>query len=118
MILVKAKMLRCSVEDKVFEGKTSRNYVFHCQRTDLDGSTIPVVLTTKNLESSKILEDLLKDKSFHLVPISNARVNTFSLNGNLTYNLDDSIVLHPDFRKLDSLMVSPSSLPSSSIKSA
>lgn len=108
MILVKAKMLRCSVEDKIYDGKTTRNYVFHCQKTDLDGSTIPVVLTTKNLDSSKILEDLLKDKSFHLVPISNARVNTFSLNGNLTYNLDDSIVLHPEFLSLDRLMVSQS----------
>lgn len=105
MILVKAKMNRTQVLDKSFEGKETRNYLFYCQKTDLDGSLIPVVITTKQLEVSKLLESHLSDGDFHLIPISNARVNAYSMNGQATYTLDDSLVSHPDFTNLDTSLM-------------
>jgi len=105
MILVKAKLLRTQVVDKDFEGKSTRNYVFHCHKTDLDGSTVPVALSTKNIDASKLLEVHLSDKEFHLVPISNARVNAFSMNGAISYTLDEALILHPEFSALDQVMM-------------
>jgi hypothetical protein len=105
MILVKAKLNRTQVLDKVFEGNSTRNYLFLCQKTDLDGSLIPVTIATKNLDVSKLLETHLQDGDFHLIPISNARVNAFSMNGQASYTLDDTLVTHPDFKNLDTSLM-------------
>lgn len=105
MILIKAKILRTSVQDKVYEGNTTRHYLFHCQKTDLDNSMIPVVLSTKDLDASKLLESHLSDDQFHLIPIENARVNQFSMNGAVSYIIDSNLVLHPKFHDLDSLIL-------------
>lgn len=105
MIIVKAKLNRTQIRDSEFEGKKSRAYLFHCQKTDLDGSLIPVVISTKQLEVSKLLESHLSDGDFHLIPISNARVNAFSMNGQASYTLDDSLVTHPDFINLDTSLM-------------
>lgn len=102
MILLKAKMLRTQIDDRVFEGNTTRHFLFHCHKTDLDGSTIPTIISTKSLEASKLLESHLADSKFHIIPISNARVNAYSMNGSATYTLDHDLVLHPKFKTLDS----------------
>lgn len=106
MILVKAKLLRTRTVDKEFEGKKSRHYVFECQKTDLDSSIVPALFSTKSLEASKVLETYLSDKEFHLIPINNARVNAFSMNGTTSFVLDENLILHPDFSNLDDVMVS------------
>lgn len=101
MILVKAKLLRTQIDDRTFEGNTTRHFLFHCHKTDLDGSTVPTIISTKSLEASKLLETHLSDSEFHLIPISNARVNAYSMNGSASYTLDHDLVLHPEFKSLD-----------------
>lgn len=101
MILVKAKLLRTQIDDRNFEGNTTRHFLFHCHKTDLDGSTVPTVISTKNLEASTFLEKHLSDFEYHLIPISNARVNSYSMNGSASYTLDHDLVLHPLFKTLD-----------------
>ena len=105
MILLKAKLLRSQVDDRTYEGTTTRHFIFHCHKTDLDGSTVPTVISTKNLEASKLLEDHLSDGDFHLIPISNARVNAYSMNGSASYTLDHDLVLHPAFKSLDASVI-------------
>jgi hypothetical protein len=104
MILVKAKLLRCRTDDRTFEDKTTRHYIFECQKTDLDGSIVPAIFSTKNLDVSKVLEAHLSDKQFHLIPINNGRVNAYSMNGTTSFVLDDSLILHPEFASLDDVM--------------
>lgn len=105
MILIKAKLLRTQIEDKTFDGKTTRHYYLHCQKTDLDGSLMPVLVSTKSLDASKLLEAHLSDSEFHLIPVSNVRVNAYSLNAQVTCTLDDLIVMHPHFKNLDTSLM-------------
>jgi hypothetical protein len=104
MIVVKAKLLRSQVVDGTYDGKPTRKYVFHCHETDLDGSTIPRSFSTGSLDASKVLEKHLEDKDFHLIPISNARVNSFSMKGEASYTLDSEIILHPEFSSIDHIL--------------
>lgn len=104
MILVKAKLLRSQVLDGTYDGKPTRKFVFHCHETDLDGSTIPRSFSTGNQDVSKILESFLSDREYHLIPISNARVNSYSMKGDASYTLDSDLILHPDFLSIDSIL--------------
>jgi len=104
MILVKARLLRSRVEDKVFDGTSTRHYVFDCQKTDLDKSIIPCTFSTKNIDSSKILESILIDKEFHFIPMIMGRNSQYSLTGSVAFTLDDALILHPDFGALEELV--------------
>lgn len=104
MILVKARLLRSQVVDGSYDGKPTRKFVFHCHQTDLDGSTIPRSFSTGSLDASKVLEIHLSDEQFHLIPISNARVNSFSMKGEASYTLDSEIILHPNFSSIDHIL--------------
>lgn len=99
MKLVKAKLLRAQIQKGSYNGTEYTNYVFVCQETDLDHSLIPVTIKTSDLDASRILEKMLSDGDFHLIPIQDIRVN--QRDGHNTFNLDVRTVMHPDFLNVD-----------------
>ena len=99
MKLVKAKFLRSQTVKGSYNGNDYTNYVFHCQETDLDHSLIPVTIKTSDFDAAQVLEKLLSDFEFHLIPIQDIRVN--QRDGHNTFNLDTRTVMHPNFNQLD-----------------
>lgn len=96
MKFVHAKFVKVERVQNTYDGKISTKYVFTCQETDLDGSLIPIKVTTSIEDSAKVLEKYIEDRNFHLIPIKDIQVNNYN-EGKNTLKLSDDIILHSDF---------------------